>query len=587
MATPPAPRSVTLAALFAATLALTAHAAAQPRPLTTKITAVTVYADRAQVTRTGAIDLAAGGERVVVAGLPGWIDEDSVRVSLEGGSTARILDVVVERTFLSEASEEAVRKAEAAVNESADALGAIADEEAVLAAEIAQLEAARAFSFDKLPRDVGTRDLKISTVAETVGFIGDSVRKDKAALRELAQRRRALTPELQARVAARDELAARSQLEQRNVVVEVDGRGRANLVLSYLTPGAAWEPLSELRTSSNGTKATLAQLAQVIQTTGEDWDGASLTFSTQRPAETLAIPEVRSLLLGAAGAGLNDVVGSVGDSWGRAASSYALQNEALGRNQSDYRANMDKQLEIQSRAAATFESLSQRGTTAHFAALSSRPVRADGRPIRVPIGLEEFAITPRLVAVPEVSPNAVRTAEIENTGAQPVLPGKVSLFVDGAFVGTTQLPFVAPGETFTAYLGVHDRVKLERNLDRRRSTFEQGKRRTEVRASYVIVAENLGDTPITLELGDRVPVAEIDSIEIDDVRIPKEARRDANGIVRWTATLAPKSRESWRIEYELEYDNDLLVRQAPSKASAPAPARMLFDDIEALEKNLR
>lgn len=567
-------------------LALAGSAAAEPRPIPTKITAVTVYADRAQITRTGVVDLSAGGERVVVAGLPGWIDDESVRVSVTG-ATARVLDVAVERTFLAEASEEAVRKAEAAVNETADALAAVADEEAVLAAEIVQLEAARAFSFDKLPRDLATREVKITTVAETVDFVADSLRKSRAGLRELALRRRTLGPELQARTAARDELASRAQLQQRSVTIELDGRGRGTLVVTYMTPGATWEPVSELRSTGNSGQATLAQLALVVQTTGEDWEGAALAFSTQRSAETLAIPEVTSLLLGGGGPGLSAVIGSVGDSWGRAASVYALENEAQGRNKAGYRDNRNRQIEIQARAAATFESLSRRGTTSHFPALSSPPVRADGRPIRVPIGLEEFAFTPRLVAVPEVSPNAVRTAEIVNTGARPVLPGKVSLFVDGAFVGTTELPFVAPGETFTAYLGVHDRVKLGRSLDRRRSGLEQGKRRTELRVSFVIEAENLGDEPITLDLGDRVPVAAVDSIEVDKVRVPEGAQRDTNGIVRWTATVAPRSRGTWLVEYELEYDNDMLVREASRKAAAPAPARALFNDIEALERDLR
>jgi len=571
---------------LAATLAVAparAHAE-EPRALATKISAVIVYADRAQVTRTGAVELGSTPARVVVPGLPGWIDEESVRATLAPVGAGRILDVVVERSFLAEASEEAVRKAEQAVNEATDALSAVSDEEAVLRAEIAQLEAVRAFSLDKLPRDMATREVKVGTFGETVTYVSEALRRDKKALRELQQRRRTLEPELEARVRARDELQSRAQLEQRSVIVELEGKGRATLTLTYLTPGATWEPLGELRTSAGKDEVTLAQFAQVVQSTGEDWDGAELSFSTQRPAETLNVPEVQSLLLGAAGSGLGEVLGRMGQSFERAQANYAEQNEVFNQGRADYRANMDRQMEIQSRSAQNFETLSQRGTTAHYTARSKRPIRADGKPIRVPIALNTFAMTPKLVAVPEVSLNAVRTGEIVNTGEQPILPGKFALFVDGAFVGTSELPFVAPGETFTTYLGVNERVKLERTLDRKRSKLDRGSRMTKLTVSYLITAENLSDVPLTVELGDRVPVAQADSIEVDEVKIPKESKRDASGIVRWTVTLAPKSSKQWRIEYQLEYANDLLQREAPRKSMAPAPARMLYDDIEKLEQ---
>ena len=581
----PAP-SLGLVALWSLTASLVATPARAdgPRALTTKISEVVVYADRAQVTRSAAVELPASPERIVVAGLPGWIDEESVRATLSPSSAGRILDVVVERTFLAEASEEAVRKADQAVHESSDALAALADEEAVLQAEIAQLEAVRAFSLEKLPRDMATREVKVSAFSETVSYVTEALRRDKKALRELQQRRRVLEPELEARARARDELASRAQLEQRSVTIELEGKGRATLTLSYLTPGATWEPLGELRTSAGEDKVTLAQFAQVVQTTGEDWDGAAISFSTQRSAETLNVPEVRSLLLGEAGSGLGEVLGRMGQSFERAQANYAAQNEAFSQNNADFRANKDRQVEIQNRSAVNFETLSKRGTTAHYTALSKRPVRTDGKPIRVPIALNTYAMTPKLVAVPEVSLNAVRTAEVVNTGTQPILPGKFALFVDGAFVGTSELAFVAPGETFTTYLGVHERVKLERALDRKRSKLERGSRTTKLTVSFLISAENLADAPVSVELGDRVPVAQADTIEVDEVRIPKEAKRDGSGIVRWSATLAPKTVKQWRIEYQLEYANDLLAREAPRKMQAPAPARMLYDDIEKLEQ---
>jgi len=560
----------------------------EARPLETRVTAVTVYADRAQVTRAGRVDLPARPARVLIPQLPGWIDEESVRVTLEPSNAGRILDVSVERVYLAEASEAAVRAAAAAVREIEDQLEVIRDEARVLQAEVAQLEAIRAFSLDKLPRDVMTREVSVATFGQTVDYITSALRDNRAAQRELSHRARALGPELEARTRARDELAAQAQLEHRAVEVELEGKGRAQLLVTYLTPGATWEPVGELRAARGGQEVTLVQYASIVQTTGESWDDAALSFSTQRPADTLGVPEVEALLLGTGGAGLGEVMGRMGASFERAQSSYATQNEAIVRGRAEHQERLRRQRDVEARSRAVFDGLARRGTTAHFVGLSRRPVRADGKSVRIPISTSDFASRRRLVAVPEVSLNAVRTAELVNGGGQPILPGRMALFVDGAFVGHSESPFVSPGEKFAAYLGVHDGVKLERTLDRRRSSIERGRRRTEVTVSYVIRAQNHGAEAIALELGDRVPVAEIDDIDVDRIRIPDGATRDNDGVVRWTATVAPGATASWRVEYRLRYPSDLLVRarEQPSPSPAPVQRQMLFDDIRVYEQSL-
>ena len=53
--------------------------------LESQITSVTVYRNRARVTRTGTIELPEGDTTLVLAGLPRAIDSDSVRISGKGG----------------------------------------------------------------------------------------------------------------------------------------------------------------------------------------------------------------------------------------------------------------------------------------------------------------------------------------------------------------------------------------------------------------------------------------------------------------------------------------------------------------------
>lgn len=582
----PASHIVLATLVLVPVLGVSSALAADATPLSTKISAVTVYADRAQVTRTVVVDLPSGGARFAIERLPGWIDAESVRATLTPASAGRILDVSVEKSFLVQSSEDSVRKAEAAVRDLQDQLAVLADEERVINAEIAQLEAIRAFSLDKLPREMATREVKVSTFGETIDFVSTSLRKNRKLLRDAQNKRRDLDPELQARTQALNELRARAQLEQCTAFIELKGEGRATLTLSYLTPGATWEPVGEMRVSGGGKTVALTQFASVVQTTGEDWEGATMAFATQRPDETLNVPQVQALLLGAGGAGLNEVMQRMGESFTRAQSSYWNRNDIIGKGSNEWKMNFDNQMVVQERAQVIFAQLAQRGTTAHFAALSPRTVRADGRSVRIPIATSDFAAGVRVVAVPEVSLNAVRTAQIKNGDMQPILPGKVALFVDGAFIGTSEFRFVAPGESFSTFLGVHDRIKLERVIDRKRSTIDRKGKTTHVTVSFNVTAENLSDETAELDLGDRVPVSQSEEIEVDDIKVPDGAKRDRDGIVKWTASLPAKKKMSWRIEYKLEYATDLLTRMKNKQQPAPGPQQRLYDEIQQLENML-
>ncbi len=102
-----------------------------------------------------------------------------------------------------------------------------------------------------------------------------------------------------------------------------------------------------------------------------------------------------------------------------------------------YTSNLAYFERVQNKAVELFQGLQLRGTTAHFTALDPAIVRSDGRSIRVHIGTGHIAAEPRIIAAPEESLNAALTLKMTNPGAQPLLPGTVARYRDGAFLGVT------------------------------------------------------------------------------------------------------------------------------------------------------
>ena len=562
--------------------------------VTSRITEVTVYADRAQVTRSAAVTVREGAGRYAFAALPGWIDEGSIRVTVIPPEAGRLLDVQVKRTYLTRSSDEDVRKAETASRELGDQMAALDDEKTVLDARAKQIESIRAFSIEKLPKDMASREVKPAEYGQTVDFITESLRDIARQRRDLAAKRRDLEPELAVRQRRLDDVRQSAQIEQRVVVVTLAGSGKpASLAISYMLPGATWEPAHELRAQPDSKAVDLASFAVVMQTTGEDWSGVKLFLSTQKSTETLKIPELGALTVG--GRHLARVITRGKDTFDEANRNWMAQNGAwfelnnpAKSVQTEYRGNQELLAENTRRVGEIFEVLQQRGTSAHFAALADQTIRSDGRAVRVPIGQGTLEAQHRIVAAPEMSLNAARTVDLTNTARQPVLPGHVSLFVGGSFLGLTETEFVAPGESFSLYLGVADHIKLSRTLDKKRSALTRGGSRTRMQVSFLVTVENLADAPVALQLADRVPVSETDEVRVSGVRIQPDGKPDPKGMLRWDLALNPKQSREFRIEYTVDYPNEVLVRPTPAKSSmspsaAPESSVELFDQIRTLE----
>jgi uncharacterized protein (TIGR02231 family) len=569
------------------------------QPVASKITEVTVYADRAQVTRVALVNLPAETIRLTFAKLPGWLDEGSVRVGLVPADAGQILDVQVRRTYLARASDQEFQNAEAAVGEISDQTAALDDEKGVLEAQSKQVDGIRMFALDKLPKDMATREVKPAEYGQAVDFIVESLRKIAAAKRDIEKRRRELQPELTARQRKLEELRQRAQLEQRSVVVTVQGAAKpATLSLSYLLPGATWEPVHELRAAPDAKVINLASYAVVMQTSGEDWTGVALSLSTQKSTETMKIPELEALIVG--GLKLPRLLAGGRNSFQEASKNWEAQNLFWSdlvnpdqARQEEFRRNRAAQLSNVKRVEQLFDTLQQRGTTAHFPALGAQTVRSDGRPVRVPLSQVELAAQPRLIAAPEMSLNAARTVALTNTTKQPLLPGRVSLFLGGAFLGLTETEFAAPGEDFSLYLGVADQVKLTRTLDKKRSALIRGGAKTRMQVSFIVAIENLSDQALALQLTDRVPVSETDEVRITGVKIQPDGKPDTKGLLHWDLNLAAKQAKEFRIEYVLEYPTSLLAARRPERLEAPALMEMappapfatgLLDQIRFLER---
>ncbi|MBK8996264.1 MAG: mucoidy inhibitor MuiA family protein [Myxococcales bacterium] len=579
---------------------------------------MTVYSDRALVSREAAVKVTAAPTVYAFKHLPGWVDDGSVRAAISAG---RIVDVRVGRSYLAKATERSYRKAESDARAMADRLLALDDELAVLEAQSKQVEDIKAFSLAKLTKDVTageprpaghsepTGSVGVGTYAAVVEYIGKKLREIAKGRRAVQAERAKLAPAVEASKRRLEELRGLTQLEETNVFVTVQGTASSagQLQLSYMLPGATWEASHELRTGAEPTSVELTSFAVVTQASGEDWDDAELTFSTQSSSAAVRIPELEALTLGESQARTQSIERHSA-SFRRAEAAFKGQNRLWNKRvqsaersstfEESYQTNFEYLQVVQAKTVQIFQSLQQRGTTTQFKAMSATKVRADGRSVRVPLGRANLKAQKSLVAAPEQSLNAAQTLELLNDSGQSLLPGNVALYQGGAFLGMTNLDFVADGEQFAVFLSVADQLKLSRVLDKRRSALVR-KQRTQMQLAFVVTVENLSSKVMSLKLADRIPVSEDRDVVVSGVKIAPEVKPDSKGILRWPLTLQPKEKRRFEIQYQIEYPPTLVLEAKRREAAEASPAaarpgspalpspRKAYDirqDIEQLEK---
>jgi uncharacterized protein (TIGR02231 family) len=174
-------------------------------------------------------------------------------------------------------------------------------------------------------------------------------------------------------------------------------------------------------------------------------------------------------------------------------------------------------------AAKTRAIAEERGAeivTAPFQALYAVPGRLSvpntGEAKRVTLLSE--AIEPQLSVrtVPREDAKAYLYAKLVLPKGSPLLPGAVSLFRDGTFVGTTRLPILTPGEEHDLGFGADDLVRVKYSVaeEKRGETGLISTSRTDSR-NYKISVKNMHERAIGFTALDRIPVSRNDQIKVD------------------------------------------------------------------------
>jgi uncharacterized protein (TIGR02231 family) len=566
--------SLSMAALMAAA----SPAFAETITGASKIEAVTVYPQSAEISRTTKVRIPAGEHTILLTDLPAGALPQSIRV--EGKSTGKLeIGSVDSRRLAVPRADVALQAVERKALE--DEIERLRDDKNTLASAIQAAEAQKALIANvtqlpgKLPSSNGGSaampdwNQLLALVGQGTTAAQKSILDTGIKIREVDRKIEDLSRKLAVLAPAQDD---RTELK---VFVNADTALDADLTIRYQVNGASWTPFYDARLAT-GSKAAPAKMqlirrASIQQRTGEAWTDVTLALSTTRPIASTAAPELQMLSVDyEPDRPMPMAVGASAPSAPPVARSMAKVAESADSDGTRRDREEKAKLDNVAQTAATIE-------TQSFQAIYGIPgkvtVTQTGEPKRVLIATDDIDPSLNVRTVPRLDPTAYLYAKLtlpKTAGA--VLPGNVSLFRDGVFVGNGRLPQLQQGEDHELGFGADDMVKVKRivNEDKKGETGIISTSRVEER-NYTITVKNLRTTPVAVQVFDRIPVSMQNDIKVDPVFRLQPTKRDVNdrrGTFVWDLALAADEEKSVVFGY---------------KVTAPAGKPILYRELSPME----
>jgi uncharacterized protein (TIGR02231 family) len=202
--------------------------------------------------------------------------------------------------------------------------------------------------------------------------------------------------------------------------------------------------------------------------------------------------------------------------------------------------------------------------------------RIPGR-IAVPAGqgaksfrIVSSTITPELMvhAAPALTETAFLRTSFKHAEDAPLLPGRVSIYRDGIFVGRSPMALASKDEDVRLGFGADEKVKVARIVVRRNEGTAGfiGSSKIDER-EFKTTIRNVHEFPIKVAIEDQIPVSEHEDIQVEllPVTTPPTVRdlRDRRGVMEWTFEAKPGETRELKLGWRVRWPKDKAVQYTP------------------------
>lgn len=560
--------------LLAVTLGMAGGAKAGEVTASSRVDAVTVFSAGAEVVRIARVTLDKGEHVITFTDLSAQTVPGSIRVEGKATGKLEIGSVDQRRLFVTSSdgtlAEGERKRLEDEILQLKDQRSLVegqieaTETQKALIANLAQLPGHRPPPAGSPPGQPSQEDWTqiLGLIGRGMADVHHTALDARVRLRELDGKIEDLEKRLAALAPAREE---RTEVK---VYVSAASPLEADLALRYQVPAASWTPLYDARLTTGAKtvepRLELTRRAAISQRTGESWDNVALQLSTARPAAGASAPDMIPMTVDFAPEARTKASATppapavlerpVADTAERAVGEGAAVAEAQPAQ-----AKEDVSAATATSAAAPFQAL--------FNVPGRVTVPASGVVKRVELGKDSLDTVLTVRTAPKQEAKAYLYAHLVVPKSVPLLPGQVSLFRDGTFVGTGKLPLLVSGADYELGFGADDLMRVRHAIieEKRGETGLISSTRTDTR-NYKITIKNLHERTVQLVVMDQIPVSQNQEIKVELTGRTPPTRKDiddSRGVLAWEAKLEADEERAIEFGYRVSWPANKLIVYRP------------------------
>ncbi|XP_055348292.1 protein F37C4.5-like isoform X1 [Paramacrobiotus metropolitanus] len=553
------------------------------------ISAVTVYLDRAEISRILRFKAEPGEYEVVIQQIRSPVDLASLRV--EGHGPAVITDVNLSNNYIEKSQTSDTNQKEKRLR---DELQRLNEQKCIEESEEARLKkhlefwkecmeslASNAFAAKKKTMSPAISD----TGNSMIEFLGLQTNETRKLDEKLLQQRRVLNTLNESIETAKKNLNEYTSTSSQNtwnilITLIAEAKGELELNVKYIVHNASWSPKYDVRVASDTKKLSVTYYGLISQRTNEDWSDVQICLSTALPAVGANVPELGTKQLSFASPYTNSIPppgssrsmlrGAVNFLHKREASEYFDVGEEIAEH-------ADGVSWARPMHTAVAKVVQGSAITTSFEISKATTVPSDGSQHKVTVGALEMQPQIQYKIVPKKAELAFLEAKAVNTSSYPILPGPASIFFGANFVATTDIKAISPQETFSCSLGVDPAVKVKYRPVRRFNEQSGMLNKTKV-VTFVqeIQVTNTRPDPIHVVIMEQVPRSTEEKLKVTLIDPPLTRERpEAKGLVlnnesniEHTLSIKEHSSYTWTVKHRLEYPSDKNIYETEVKNSS-------------------
>lgn len=533
--------------------------ATEPIEVKSEIKNVTVFLKGAEVIRTTTQRLVAGKQELVFQGLAEGINPQSIQATAP--PDVIILEVSHEKNYLQTGAK-------------TPRLIRLEDSLELISGQLAELN-----------NDIAVLDLEQKMVLSNQSLKGDDAVLTAEELRKAAdffrtrltdisnrkynaQKKKKKLNEVIGKIRRQMQtLNYRKNQPSNDIVVKVQAKqaGTFKVRIKYYTQRAQWIPRYDLRAEKIGDPVDLDYRADIIQSTGVDWDKVLVTLSSSNPNQGGTQPYLSTWYIN-----IMKKYGYRGDkrTKTKAAPAVAYDYEEAEAEEDADDWGDDSPDEVwdfgEATTIAEYTTVSANATSVLYKIKLPQNIPSDSKKHQVHIEKHELGAEYRHYAVPKLDRDAFLLARVTDWESLNLLPGNANIYFEGTYVGQAYLDPDLTRDTIDISLGRDPKVVITRE-QLKNYTKDKTIGGMRVRTfGYEITVRNTKTEEVSITLKDQIPISNNKEITVtllekdgdgNDIN-PMPTLNKTTGELTWKGELQPQETKKLKMFFEVRFPKD-------------------------------